>query len=85
MEGHGELAARVRSEWHGELARYSAVGEKEVAGGTLAVRDRVDGEKGSMPIDEVLALFEAEVERKSIRSTSSAIADITDRGAKFAE
>jgi threonyl-tRNA synthetase len=61
------------------------VGEKEVASGTIAVRDRVDGELGPKPIDEVLALFEAEVKRKSIRSTSSASVDFSDKGAKFGE
>lgn len=80
-----KIGYKIREAQLEKVPYMLVVGEKEVAGGTLAVRDRVDGEKGSMPVDEVLALFEAEVKRKSIRSTSSAIAEITDRGAKFGE
>jgi len=80
-----KIGYKIREAQLEKIPYMFVVGEKEMASGTVAVRDRVDGEKGSMPMDEVLALFEAEVTRKSIRSTSSAIADITDRGAKYAE
>jgi threonyl-tRNA synthetase len=80
-----KIGYKIREAQLEKVPYMLVVGEKEVTSGTLAVRDRVDGELGAKPIDEVLALFEAEVSRKSIRSTSSAVVDITDRGAKYAE
>jgi threonyl-tRNA synthetase len=80
-----KIGYKIREAQLEKIPYMLVVGEKEVASGTVAARDRVDGEKGAMPVDEVLALFEAEVSRKSIRSTSSAVADITDRGAKYGE
>lgn len=80
-----KIGYKIREAQLEKIPYMLIVGEKEVASGTIAVRDRVDGELGPKPIDEVLALFEAEVSRKSIRSTSSASVDFTDKGAKFAE
>ncbi len=80
-----KVGYKIREAQLEKIPYMLVVGEKEVATGTVAVRDRIDGELGPKPVDEVLALFEAEVSRKSIRSTSSASVDFTDRGAKFGE
>ena len=80
-----KIGYKIREAQLDKIPYMLVVGEKEVASGTIAVRDRVDGELGPKPIDEVLALFEAEVKRKSIRSTSSASVDFSDKGAKFGE
>jgi threonyl-tRNA synthetase len=80
-----KIGYKIREAQLEKIPYMLIVGEKEAASGTIAVRDRVDGELGPKPVDEVLALFEAEVSRKSIRSTSSASVDFTDKGAKFAE
>ena len=38
------------------------VGEKEAAAGTVAVRDRVDGDLGALPLAEVIERLTREVE-----------------------
>jgi threonyl-tRNA synthetase len=80
-----KIGYKIREAQLEKIPYMLIVGEKEVASGTVAVRDRVDGDLGPKPVDEVLALFEAEVSRKSIRTTSSATVDFTDKGAKFGE
>jgi threonyl-tRNA synthetase len=80
-----KIGYKIREAQLEKIPYMLIVGEKEVASGTVAVRDRVDGDLGPKPVDEVLALFEAEVSRKSIRTTSSASVDFTDRGSKFGE
>jgi threonyl-tRNA synthetase len=59
------------------------VGDKEAAAGTVAVRDRIDGDVGALPLAEVIARLEAEVREKRIRQTSSGSAGLSDSGAKF--
>jgi threonyl-tRNA synthetase len=61
------------------------VGEKEAAAGTVAVRDRVDGDLGAMSVRELLARLEAEVREKRIRQVSTASAGLSDAGAQFAD
>lgn len=80
-----KIGYKIREAQLEKIPYMLIVGEKEVASGTVAVRDRVDGDLGPKPVAEVLALFEAEVSRKSIRTTSSASVDFTDRGSKFGE
>lgn len=45
----------------------SVVGEKEVAGGTLAVRSRGAGDLGDVPVDELIAkMLEADVAAREL-------------------
>ncbi len=43
------------------------VGEKEQSSGTVAVRDRADGDLGALPLAEVVRRLEEEVREKRIR------------------
>jgi threonyl-tRNA synthetase len=43
------------------------VGEKEAAAGTVAVRDRVDGDLGVITLPEFLARLQIEVRERRIR------------------
>ena len=61
------------------------VGEKEQAAGTVAVRDRVDGDLGAMPVEEAVARLTAEVKERRIRQVSTATAAMADGKAKFGE
>jgi threonyl-tRNA synthetase len=61
------------------------VGEKEQAAGTVAVRDRVDGDLGALPLDEFIRRAEEEVREKRIRQVSTGTAGLSDTGAKFAD
>ena len=60
------------------------VGDKEQSAGTVAVRDRVDGDLGAMSVAELIKRLEAEVRERRIRQVSTATAGLSDATAKYA-
>jgi len=78
-----KIGAKIREAQLEKVPYMLVVGEKEVAGNQVAVRDRVDGDIGSMSVDELLARLRREVEEKTIRQVSTATAGLTESGAKF--
>jgi len=51
-----------------ELIPYMlVVGDKEAAEGTVAVRDRIDGDLGMMPVDEAIARLREEADSRQVR------------------
>jgi threonyl-tRNA synthetase len=79
-----KIGAKIREAQLEKIPYMLVVGEKEQAAGTVAVRDRVDGDLGAMPVAQVLARLKEEVEKKTIRQVSTATAGLSDRSAKFA-
>jgi threonyl-tRNA synthetase len=59
------------------------VGEKEQIAGTVAVRDRVEGDLGALPLAEFIAKITGEQQDKRIRQVSTANSGLADTGAKF--
>ncbi len=80
-----KIGAKIREAQLEKVPYMLVVGEKEASAGTVAVRDRVDGDLGAMPVAELIARLEREVREKTIRQTSSATAGLTEGGAKYAE
>jgi threonyl-tRNA synthetase len=78
-----KIGAKIREAQLEKVPYMLVVGEKEVAGSQVAVRDRVDGDIGSMSVDELLVRLRREVEEKTIRQVSTATAGLTESGAKF--
>jgi threonyl-tRNA synthetase len=79
-----KIGAKIREAQLEKIPYMLVVGEKEQAAGTVAVRDRVDGDLGAMPLTQVIARLKEEVERKTIRQVSTATAGLSDSGAKYA-
>jgi threonyl-tRNA synthetase len=52
------------------------VGEKEVASGTVALRDRVAGDLGALPLDEAIAKLTQEVKERRVRQVEKADAGL---------
>ncbi len=48
------------------------VGGKEVETGTVSYRDRIDGDQGSMSLDEAIRRLRAEVDARTIRQVVAA-------------
>jgi threonyl-tRNA synthetase len=74
-----KLNAKIR-EAQVELIPYMfVVGEKDRDNGTLAVRDRLQGDIGTIPIEDAIARLRAEIDDKTVRQVAerqpSAIAD----------
>jgi threonyl-tRNA synthetase len=95
LRGHG---FRVSGDYRPEKVNYKVreaqlekipymlvVGEKEQAAGTVAVRDRVDGDLGALPLAEFLHRITEEQKEKRIRQVSTASAGLGDTEAKFAD
>jgi threonyl-tRNA synthetase len=80
-----KVGYKVREAQLEKIPYMLVVGEKEQAAGTVAVRDRVDGDLGAKPVAEVLELFRREVEERRIRQVSTPSAGLADGGAKYGE
>jgi len=78
-----KIGYKIREAQLEKIPYMLVVGEKEQAAGTVAVRDRVDGDLGAKPAAEVLDILYREVEQKRIRQVNTATAGLGDRGAKF--
>lgn len=80
-----KIGAKIREAQLEKIPYMLVVGEKEQASGTVAVRDRVDGDLGAKPIAEVIDMFRKEVEQHRIRQVSTASAGLGDQSAKFGD
>ena len=78
-----KIGAKVREASLEKIPYMLVVGEKDAANGTVSVRDRVDGELGALPFDDMVARFRAEIAEKRIRSVSTATANLEGGQAKF--
>jgi threonyl-tRNA synthetase len=64
---HEDMRAKIRDAQLEKIPYMLVVGEKEQAAGAVAVRDRVDGDLGALPLAEFTARVDAEVKEKRIR------------------
>jgi threonyl-tRNA synthetase len=80
-----DMRVKIRDAQLEKVPYTLVVGEKEQAAGAVAVRDRIDGDLGAMPLAQFLARLEQEVREKRIRQVSAASAGLGDRGAKFSD
>jgi threonyl-tRNA synthetase len=65
-----------------ELVPYMIVlGGREAETGQIALRDRLEGDLGAMPLDAAIARLQAEIEAKTIRQVVKGTAGLGGRGA----
>jgi threonyl-tRNA synthetase len=76
---------KVREAQLEKIPYMLVVGEKEQQAGTVAVRDRVDGDLGPQPLAEFLRRVTDEQREKRIRQVVTATAGLADTDAKFAD
>ncbi|MFQ3649426.1 MAG: threonine--tRNA ligase [Gemmataceae bacterium] len=80
-----KVNGKIREAQLEKIPYMLVVGEKEAAAGTVAVRDRIEGDLGAMPVGELLAKLHAEVREKRIRQVNTASVNFSDSGQKFGE
>jgi threonyl-tRNA synthetase len=80
-----KIGAKIREAQLEKIPYMLVIGEKEQGAGTVAVRDRIDGDLGAMPVAELRRRLEDEVRERRIRQVSTASAGLADSGAKYAE
>ncbi|MFH5803742.1 threonine--tRNA ligase [Alienimonas sp. DA493] len=69
-----KLQAKIREAQLDLIPYMFVVGPQEAEAGAVAVRDRIDGDLGAMPLDEAIAKLKEEVDARTIRQ----IAEKTD-------
>jgi threonyl-tRNA synthetase len=82
---HEDMRAKIRDATVEKVPYMLVVGEKEQSAGAVAVRDRVAGDLGAIPLAEFISRMEEEVRTKRIREVSKAPAALSDGGTKYAE
>ena len=71
----GKVQAKIRNAQL-ELVNYMAVvGPKEAEAGQLALRDRIDGDLGSMPVAEAVARLKKEIGERQVRQVVKSSVD----------
>ena len=64
-----------------ELIPYMfVIGPKEAAAGAVAVRDRIEGDLGAMPLATAIEKLTTEVREKRVRQVVKSSAPLADRG-----
>jgi threonyl-tRNA synthetase len=70
-QGGGKVQAKIRNAQL-DLVNYMAVvGPKEAEAGQVALRDRIDGDLGSMPIAAAIARLQQEIANREVRQVVS--------------
>jgi threonyl-tRNA synthetase len=80
-----KIGYKIREAQLEKIPYVLVIGEKEQSAGTVAVRDRVDGDLGTMSVAQLVQRLTEEVQAKRIRQVSTARAGLADTGAKFAD
>lgn len=63
-ERNEKIGYKIREAQMQKVPYMFVIGDKEVESGSLAVRKRGEGDLGAKPVDEVIALLEAEIQSK---------------------
>ncbi len=80
-----KIGAKIRDAQLEKIPAMLVVGNKEAETSTVSYRDRLDGDRGSMPLAEAVAQLKAESDARSIRQTVAAPAPPDeDRGEQHA-
>jgi threonyl-tRNA synthetase len=68
-----KLGAKIRDAQLKLIPYMFVVGEKDMAAGTVSVRDRIDGDLGAMPIEAAVDKLREEVRAKTIRQQAKLV------------
>jgi threonyl-tRNA synthetase len=69
-----KLQAKIREAQLDLIPYMFVVGPKEAAAGAVAVRDRIEGDLGAMPLDDAIAKLRAEVDARTVRQVAKSTA-----------
>ena len=67
-----KIGAKIRDAQLEKVPVMLVVGGKEAETGTVSYRDRIDGDRGALPIPEAVRLMKAEVDARAIRQVVAA-------------
>ncbi|MGF1581829.1 MAG: threonine--tRNA ligase [Gemmataceae bacterium] len=78
-----KIGAKIRGAQMEKIPYMLVIGEKEQEAGTVAVRDRVDGDLGAMSMTELKGHLDKEIAERVVRQISKGTVGLSDSGAKF--
>ncbi|HAN98647.1 MAG TPA: threonine--tRNA ligase, partial [Planctomycetaceae bacterium] len=76
-----KLGAKIRDAQLELIPYMAVVGPRDEENGTISLRDRVDGDLGALPVDQVIARLTDEVRTRRVRQTFSGGKGINERSA----
>jgi threonyl-tRNA synthetase len=62
-----KIGAKIRDAQLELIPYMLVIGERDAAAGTVAVRDRIEGDQGAMPVAAAIARFQQEIAERKIR------------------
>jgi threonyl-tRNA synthetase len=65
-----KIGSKIRDAQLALIPYMFVIGGREMDSGTVAVRDRIDGDLGSLPLDEAIAKLQAEVTARTVRQVA---------------
>jgi threonyl-tRNA synthetase len=74
-----KLGAKIRDAQEKKIPYMACVGERDMSAGTVALRDRIDGDLGAMPLAAAVAKLKDEVAAKTVRQVVKTSAGLADR------
>jgi threonyl-tRNA synthetase len=77
-----KLGAKIRDAQLKLVPYMLVVGERDLAAGTVSVRDRIAGDLGAMPIEGAIEKLTSEVAAKTIRQAASPLGSALAAGAR---
>jgi threonyl-tRNA synthetase len=80
-----KIGYKIREAQLEKIPYMLVVGDKEQTAGSVAVRDRVEGDLGALPLADFVGRIEDEAREKCFRQVSTASAGLADTGAKFGD
>jgi threonyl-tRNA synthetase len=78
-----KLGAKIRDAQLEKIPYMVIVGEKDMVAERVTVRDRIEGDLGSMTLAEASERFEREIAARTVRQTFGSTAGLSDSGAKM--
>jgi threonyl-tRNA synthetase len=80
-----KIGFKIREAQVQKIPYMLVVGDKEQTDGSVAVRDRLDGDLGAMKLPDLIVRLNAEVKERRIRQVSTASAGLEGGQAKYSE
>lgn len=77
----GKVQAKIRDAQLDLINYMAVVGPKEAESGTIALRDRIDGDLGTMPVAQAVAKLQEEITNRTVRqAVTNKLAVVEDDG-----
>ncbi len=79
-----KIGAKIRDAQMEYVPYMLVVGGREVEQGTVAVRDRIEGDLGAMPVQDAIVKLQEETRARTVRQTFTSSVGLGDRGTQNA-